>query len=49
MREFGMEDCKGKETPVTKEGADKAGEGAQLVGEQASKVRRGIAIINYMA
>lgn len=40
---------KGKETPITKDGGDKAGTGAPRTRGQAHKARRGMAIINCMA
>lgn len=44
-----MEGCLGNGYPMAKYGADKSGSGAFLVGDRASKARRGVAIINYMA
>lgn len=49
MREFGLSECKGKEILVTKEGVEKSGGGSAITREQASKVRRGIAILSYVA
>lgn len=44
-----MEGCNGKVPPATKDSEDNAGKIPLLTGEQASKVRRGIARVNYMA
>lgn len=37
-----------EKTPVTKDGVDKSGQGKPLRGEQASKARRRITVVNYM-
>lgn len=47
--EFGMEGCKGKETPITKDGQGKSF-GREILGvKRASKVRRGIDLMNNVA
>lgn len=49
MREYGMAYCKGKGTPLAKDGPEKSGAGELQEGERARKVRRGISFVNYMA
>lgn len=39
LREFGMMECQGKDTPTTKYGRDKSGKGEPLRGGEESKVR----------
>lgn len=45
----GLEGCKGKETPITKEGPEKSMSGESLDADTASKARTGLAILNYVA
>lgn len=49
LREYGVEGCKGKDTPHDETWGEKSGSGGPLVGDQASEARRVIAIIDYVA
>ena len=49
VREWGMGECKIMDTPMSKEVADKLGEGKEVDEEGARRIRRGIARVNYMA
>ena len=49
MKEWGMEQCSGVDTPLTRDGMEKVSCGELLDESEASKVRRAIARINYMA
>ena len=49
VQEWGMESCKPVISPMTKEGKEKAGEGDVLAHRDATRVRRAIARVNYMA
>ena len=49
MKEWGMEQCSGVNTPLTRDGMEKVSCGELLDESEASKVRRAIARINYMA
>lgn len=44
-----MEECKGKETPRTKEGMEKSAKGEPLVAGRAKSARREIVIRNGLA
>ena len=49
LKEWGLQDCKEVNTPMLKELEENLGGGEELQGEAATKVRRGIARLNYMA
>ena len=49
VREWGMQDCKTMDIPMTKDVADKLGDGKEADEEGARRIRRGIARVNYMA
>ena len=49
VKEWGMEHCKPVDTPITKNGQDCLNDGDELKDDDAKKVRRAIARINYMS
>lgn len=44
LREYGKGDCRCKETPLIRKGQEESGSGGPLLGEAASKARRGMAV-----
>ena len=48
-REWGMDQCAGVDTPLTKDMEVKISEGAEIQANDVTKVRRAIALVNYMA
>ena len=49
LKEWSMEQCAGADTPMTKDGRERIGTGQELEPTAATRVRRTIARINYMA
>jgi hypothetical protein len=49
LREWGLVECKPVDTPVTKSVAEKIHNGEPLEAEEATKIRRAVARVSYMA
>jgi hypothetical protein len=49
MKEWGMEQCKAVDTPITKGGQDGVYTGEELSEQEGKRARRAIARVNYMA